>query len=118
MRPLQLLSLIGLVLTLVSGSVTMASARHQAQAVGEVVICTGYGLTTITIDENGNPVTGEPILCPDCLPALAALTDTVVSAPPAPAGTLTPVAFASDEIPAPPPPAPAHNLTRGPPVPA
>lgn len=116
MRILRALFLSFLVATLISGSVTMASARHQARAVGEVVICTGYGLTTISIDENGDPVSGAVILCPDCLPALAALTDTVVRAPEAP-GRLSPVRYALPRIPTPAPPAPVHSLTRGPPVP-
>lgn len=92
MRFLRTLSLIGLVLVLVSGSVTMAVARHQPRAVGEVELCTGYGPATITLDAQGNPV-GPRILCPDCTPALAALTE---AAPPLSAapGTLTPLRFA------------------------
>ena len=108
------LTLIGLVLVLVTGSVAMTTARHQLQTVGEVVICSGYGLTTITLDTEGNP-TGPRILCPDCVPAFAALTDTPVPVVQTP-GTLTPIHFASHEIPAPPPPAPVHSLSRAPPV--
>lgn len=109
------LSLIFLVLTLVSGSVGMASARHQARGVDEIVICSGFGLVTITLDAEGKPVRSAPVLCPDCLPALAALTDTVVTAPEAP-GELSPVRFAARVLPAPVAPVTTHALSTGPPV--
>lgn len=109
------LSLVFLVLTLIAGSASMATARHQARGVTSLVICSGFGLTTVTLDAQGNPVESKPVLCPDCLPALAALTDTVVTAVAAP-GELSPVRFASREIPAPVPPAPVHSLSTGPPA--
>lgn len=74
MRFLRALSLTFYVLVLVTGSVTMAMARHHARSVDQVVICTGYGITTLTVDDQGNP-TGPIMPCPDCTPALAALTD-------------------------------------------
>lgn len=115
MRVLRLLNLISLVLVLVTGSVAMASARHQMRGAGEVVICTGYGLTTITVDAQGNRIPGQVILCPDCVPGLAALTDTAVALPETP-GTLTPVAYARIDLPMPTPAAPAHSQSRAPPV--
>lgn len=109
------LSLVFLVLTLVSGTASMATARHMARGLSQIVICTGFGVTAITLDADGNPVPGKPVLCPDCLPAMVALTETTAAAPEAP-GELSPVRFASREIPAPVPPAPAHALSTGPPV--
>ena len=109
------LSLVFLVLTLTSGAVAMATARHHARGVSEAVICSGFGITTVTLDAEGNPVPGTPVLCPDCLPALAALTDTMVTAPEAPR-ELSLVRFVSREIAGPVPPAPAHALSTGPPV--
>ncbi|SMX32013.1 hypothetical protein [Actibacterium lipolyticum] len=53
-----------LALTLSLASVTLASARGQAPVSGEIVICSGLGLQTITIDADGNPV-GSPHICPD-----------------------------------------------------
>jgi hypothetical protein len=51
----------------------MAVARGQTRVAGEVVICSGYGLTTITVDEHGNPVE-EVLICPDmALGLIAAL---------------------------------------------
>ncbi|MCW1931522.1 hypothetical protein [Pararhodobacter zhoushanensis] len=108
------LTLFGLVLVLVTGSVAMATARHQLRTVGEVVICSGYGLTSISVDAEGNP-TGPRILCPDCVPAFAALTDPALPIAER-AGTLNPIRFASREIAAPPPPAPVHSWSRAPPV--
>ena len=59
------------------GTATMAVARGQAAGGGDsVVICSGYGVVTITLDANGNP-TGPVHPCPDCLAGLglALLTD-------------------------------------------
>lgn len=111
---LRALSVIGLVLVLVSGSVTMAAARHQARAVGEAVICTGYGIATISLDAEGNP-TGPVVLCPDCVPALAALTGDVTPGVQVPA-RLVPLRFASIEVSATLLPAPRHFRSRAPPA--
>lgn len=72
LRPLS-----GLILALVLAltSVTMAQARGQAMAVGQVVICSGGALVTVPVDAEGNP-TGPAHICPDC-----ALT--LFAAPPA-----------------------------------
>lgn len=72
---MRMRSLFGLVLAVVLGmsSVTMAVARGHAAAPGtEMVICTGYGLVTVTLDAEGNP-TGPVHPCPDCVMGLAAL---------------------------------------------
>jgi hypothetical protein len=71
----RLASLTLLCLALVVGSMSMAVARGQsvaaAQAGSTIEICSGYGVTTITLDAQGNPV-GPVHLCPDCLAGLAA----------------------------------------------
>lgn len=53
-----------MVLMLGVTSVTLASARGHAPAVGQVEICSGLGLQTISVDADGNPV-GPPHICPD-----------------------------------------------------
>ena len=116
MRPLQLLSLIGLVLTLVSGSVTMASARHQAQAVGEVVICTGYGLVAIALDEDGNP-TGPVLPCPDSVPAVTAMADDGIPPYVVAPQALIPVRYDPRNLAAPAVAPLRHRQSRAPPVP-
>jgi len=59
-------------------SVSLAVARAQPRPVGEIVICTGLGLQTIAVDEEGRPV-GRPHVCPDGVAALLALVE--VTAP-------------------------------------
>ena len=115
MAALRLLNLISLVLVLVTGSVAMASARHQRLGSGEMVICTGYGVTTIRVDAEGNRIPGQVILCPDCMPALAALTDTVQRLGERP-GLLTPLVHAPVDREMPAPGAPVHHPSRAPPV--
>ncbi len=72
---LRLFSLISLCLALALGSVSMAVARGQAVALSKggvtIVICSGYGVTTITLDDQGNPI-GPIHPCPECLAGLAA----------------------------------------------
>lgn len=63
--------------TLALTSLTMAVARGQTRIAGEIVICTGYGVTTISVDENGDP-TGPVHLCPDMVLAMMAALDTPV----------------------------------------
>lgn len=71
----RLFSLITLCLALALGSVSMAVARGQAVAMSKggttLVICSGYGVMTITLDDQGNPV-GPIHPCPECLAGLAA----------------------------------------------
>lgn len=59
------------VFVLAASSVTMAAARGQTRTAGELVICSGYGLTTIYIDDNGRPSRTVHI-CPDMVLALIA----------------------------------------------
>ena len=79
MRFARALLAISLALLLAATSQTMAVARGQARVAGDVVICSGYGITTISVDENGDPV-GPAHICPDMVLALmAALGHTPVS---------------------------------------
>lgn len=58
-----------ILLSLVLGlaSLTMAVARAQSAAVdGQITICSGYGVVSVAVDANGNPV-GPVHPCPDCL---------------------------------------------------
>ncbi|ALG91744.1 MAG: hypothetical protein CL814_04835 [Confluentimicrobium sp.] len=70
LRPL-LATLLALMLSLTS--FTLAAARGQAPAAGEMVICSGLGLQTITVDADGNPV-GPPHICPDGVAAFISVT--------------------------------------------
>ncbi|MBZ4690620.1 MAG: hypothetical protein JG765_1871 [Cereibacter sp.] len=67
LRPLLTLAL---VLALALTSLTMAVARGQAMPAGEMVICSGYGVTTVAVDAQGKPV-GVLHPCPKCLSALS-----------------------------------------------
>lgn len=49
----------------------MAVARGMSSASGEMVICTGNGAVTLSIDENGDPA-GPAHICPDCALSLIA----------------------------------------------
>lgn len=66
-------SFLPLVLSLVLAAtgITMAVARGQVRVAGKIVICSGYALTTIYVDENGKEVPRVHI-CPDCVLALMA----------------------------------------------
>ena len=67
--------LIGLMAAILAvTSLTMAVARGQTRVAGEIVICTGYGITTISVDENGDPV-GPVHLCPDMVLGMMAALD-------------------------------------------
>ena len=110
------LALVFLTLVLATGSVTMAVARHQMRAVGQLVLCTGYGIVMIGVDETGKP-TGPILPCPDCTPALAALTEGAPPSARAPDSLIAhrfPRIGASLVRSAPPP----HARARAPPVPA
>lgn len=76
---LRALSALFLSLILSMTSVTMAVARAQAPVAGEITICSGYGIVTISVDAEGNP-TGPVHPCPDCLAGLV-----LAPAPDAPA---------------------------------
>jgi hypothetical protein len=62
LRPLSAL-LLSLTLVVTAGA--MGAARGQAQVAGQIVICTGQGVVTVSVDENGAP-TGPAHICPDC----------------------------------------------------
>lgn len=65
MQQLRSLALTLLALAVMVSSVTMAQARHQPRALGEVELCTSTGMITVQIDADGNP-TGPMLPCPDC----------------------------------------------------
>ena len=66
------LILLSVILSLGLSTVGFGVARGHAPAAGQMVICTGHGIVTVTIDADGNPVTTQT-LCPDAaLSALAA----------------------------------------------
>lgn len=76
MRRMALLrSITAFVLALMLGvtSLTLASARGQAAAVGQVEICSGLGLQVISVDADGNPV-GDPHICPDGVAAFVSVS--------------------------------------------
>lgn len=60
-----------LALVLALTSVTASVARAQAAGSTDIVICSGYGIVTVSVDENGNP-TGPIHDCPFCLAAMGA----------------------------------------------
>ncbi|MBQ0749933.1 MAG: hypothetical protein KBT70_07000 [Roseovarius sp.] len=70
MRPLHPILALGLCLVLALTSQSLAVARGAAQPVGQIVLCTGTGPVTVTVDAEGQPV-AAPYLCPDCLPGFA-----------------------------------------------
>lgn len=50
----------------------LAVARGTAMtAAGEVVLCTGQGIVTVAVDDQGNPI-GPVHICPDCALSLMA----------------------------------------------
>jgi hypothetical protein len=104
-----------LALVVALASVTMAQARHQARASGEVVLCTGIGMIAVAVDARGNPV-GPMVPCPECTPALAALD--VGGAPVSgPSLRLLPAAVSVGRAPAVLPAPPRHRNARAPPAP-
>lgn len=70
----RLLTLI-LALLIAVTSQQMAMARGtMMDAAGQVVLCTGHGIKTVTIDHNGHPIDVVHI-CPDCALAFAAVSE-------------------------------------------
>ena len=63
----------GFVLTLMLAftSQSMAVARGMPSAAGEIILCTGAGIVSVAVDENGQPVE-RPHICPDCAMSLFA----------------------------------------------
>ena len=70
-RVLSLLTPFALALVLAFGSVGFASAHQSGAGADKYVICTGYGLVTITVDEKGNRV-ADGVPCPDSIALSAA----------------------------------------------
>ncbi|HCP80938.1 MAG TPA: hypothetical protein DIT67_04870 [Octadecabacter sp.] len=58
----------------------MAMARGMARdASGQVILCTGQGVQTVTLDAQGEPM-GPVHICPDCALTLMGVTDTSIAA--------------------------------------
>ncbi|MCL4674728.1 MAG: hypothetical protein KJZ59_01550 [Pararhodobacter sp.] len=114
MKAFRALSLIVTVLLFISGSVTMAIARHQPRVAGEIELCTGYGLVSVSVDANGKP-TGPVMPCPDATQALAALTEVSLPDIRTP-GNLVPVRFVMRNLPSAIPQVRSHHHSRAPPV--
>ncbi|WP_116130946.1 hypothetical protein [Tropicimonas sp. IMCC34043] len=74
-----------LVLTLGLSTHAVGMARGQMPAAGEIVLCTGQGVVTISVDDRGNPVERHT-LCPENSATLLAAV-----ALPAPALPVLPV---------------------------
>ena len=66
--PLRRLMAVALALVIALTSSHMVLARSHAAAVDRVVICSGYGVMTIDLDADGNPI-GPVHLCPECMAA-------------------------------------------------
>ena len=98
---------------LAATSLTMAVARGQARVAGEIVICTGYGMTTISVDDRGQP-TGPVHLCPDMVLGMMAAVGVPSSVPPRPEGQV--VALVVPEPAAPASRAVMRARARGPPL--
>lgn len=71
---------ITLALMLSFASVVLASARGNAPAVGEIVICSGFGTHAIAVDADGNP-TGPAHICPDGVSAFVSVDAPVPDQP-------------------------------------
>jgi hypothetical protein len=113
MSAFRALSLIVLVLTLTVSGVSASMARHNAPAVGDMVLCTGGGMISVSVDAEGRP-TGPMLPCPDCLPPMAALAGNA-GALAGPETRVAPLAHALRDLPGPEAAAPVHHPPRGPP---
>ncbi len=63
---------LGLIALLVLTSVALGTARGQAPAEGQLVICSGHGTKVIWVDGEGQP-TQAPHYCADCVLSLIAV---------------------------------------------
>ena len=81
-------TLIGLFLSVVLavGSISMAVAHGQMPMGQTIELCTDAGAVTVVLDANGNPTSGTPHLCPDCLSASTAFV--LVNTPSLPAAPM------------------------------
>ncbi|MER5170867.1 hypothetical protein VSX56_03680 [Thioclava sp. CPCC 100088] len=66
MKTLRLLPFVTILLVTVFAltSLEFASARGQTRAAGQIVLCSGQGLVTVTVDAGGTPIRHVKI-CPD-----------------------------------------------------
>lgn len=75
LKVFRLFGLLLLCFALVAGGVSTAVARGQAAALTKggvtLVICSGYGVLTVMLDDQGNPVRATHP-CPECLAGLGA----------------------------------------------
>ncbi|MFD1882240.1 hypothetical protein [Paracoccus pacificus] len=73
---------LALICILILTGQSLAVARGQARADGQIVICAGTAYTTIWVDRDGKPVE-QPHLCPDMalglMAAVAVPQDAVVT---------------------------------------
>lgn len=65
MRAMSRLILILVLPVFLASSVTMAVARHQPRVAGEIWLCSGTAMVSVSVDADGNPV-GPMLPCPDC----------------------------------------------------
>lgn len=103
-----------LALAVMASSVPMAVARNQPRPIGEMVLCTGYGMVVVSVDAQGQP-TGPMMPCPDCVMTLAGLDGAGAVLPPPPL-VLIAQAHALRSLPAPAPGATVFHNPRAPPV--
>lgn len=115
MRLFRALSTAFLVLALVAGSVLHAHTSGLPRAVGVAELCVGLDARTVAIDGRGQPVEHSAVHCPDCLPALAALTGVDGGAQAERPLRFAPVAWRLTADPALPAPARNAQHARGPP---
>ncbi len=71
--------ILSLALALTGLSMAVARGQGQPEAAGQIVICTGVGITTITIGPDGAPVKAIH-MCPDAMMQMVA----TFTPPPAP----------------------------------
>jgi hypothetical protein len=65
------ITLAGLALAMVLTALTVGHARGQARVAGQIVLCIGTQVVTVSVDANGQPVTSTHT-CPDGIMALGA----------------------------------------------
>jgi hypothetical protein len=97
-RPLRSLFAIALALLLAATSMTLAVARGQTRIAGEIVICSGNGFTTVSVDEYGNPVDAVHI-CPDMALGLLAAIDHAPLVVERPAGRVSDLILVEPRLP-------------------
>jgi hypothetical protein len=101
-----------LVVMMLATSITMAVARGQVRVGEQIVICSGYGLATIEVDAEGNPI-GPVHICPECTLHFLAFLDAVPPSVARPATAARTVAVAQVAVPL--SRVPATTRARGPP---